>query len=115
MLVYPLHPLCSPPYFFFGASFADGGGAAGAAFAGAFGASVCLAAPPMMSSRLSPFLLCAGQPQCLLNIHWLAPKHHLTHLVAVAVPPCAKLCSEGRQFTGLVLFYIQQFLTTGIP
>lgn len=45
-------------YFFFGAGFAAGGGAAGAALDGAFGASVCFAAPPMMSRRLSPFLPC---------------------------------------------------------
>lgn len=46
-------------YFFFGAGFAAGGGAAGAALAGAFGASVCFAAPPIMSRKLSPFLLCS--------------------------------------------------------
>src|SRR5690242_7785213 len=46
------------PYFFFGAGFAAGGGAPAAAFAGALGASVCLAAPPMISNKLSPFLPC---------------------------------------------------------
>jgi hypothetical protein len=44
-------------YFFFGAGFAAGGGATAAALDGAFGASV-FAAPPIMSRKLSPFLLC---------------------------------------------------------
>ena len=105
----------SPPtplvvYFFFGAGFAAGGGAAAAAFAGAFGASVCFAAPPMISRRLSPFFPCVA----LAYLH-ADYGHCLTDLLALAIPSCTELGSESRQFTGLILLYVQQLLTAWIP